>query len=180
MTRRMIFDDVTLLVAPIASLDGCQRREAERRAVAGLVSQAFGPEAVITHNPDGSPAIKGRATSISISHSRDYACIAFSDRRTVGVDIEQPREQLRRVAPRVLSDSELTVYSRSDALLLRAWTLKEALYKAALTPGLDFRADIRLPLDPDCRRATAAGRDFEIITTSAAPDHTITLVATIN
>ncbi len=181
MTRRLTFDDITLLIAPIIRGDSLGRREAESRVVESLVRQAFGPGAVIVHNADGVPSVEAHGgdhvASLSVSHSRDYACIAFSARRTVGVDVEQPRDQLRRVAPRVLSYGEMNVYGLSDALLLRAWTLKEALYKAALTPGLDFRADIRLPLDPDSTAASVAGRPFDIVTVIVAPDHTLSLVA---
>ena len=97
--------------------------------------------------------------------------------RTVGVDIEQWREQLVRVAPRVLSESEMAVYGASSDLLLRAWTMKETLYKAALTPGLDFRRDIVLPPHPTSTAATVAGRPFTIITTLPLATNTLTLVA---
>ena len=82
-----------------------------------------------------------------------------------------------RVAPRVLSESEMAVYGVSSDLLLRAWTMKEALYKAALTPGLDFRRDIMLPSHPASTAATVAGRPFTIIATLTIAPDTLTLVA---
>lgn len=118
-------------------------REAERAAIASLLNDALGPGATLSHRPDGSPAINISGIKISISHCRTCAVIALSD-KPVGIDVETDRAQLARVAPRVLSPDELTCYSDS---LVKAWTLKEALYKAALTPGLDFRRDILLPLD---------------------------------
>lgn len=118
-------------------------REAERAAIASLISENFGPDAKLDHRPDGSPTINIPGIEISISHCRTCAVIAVAD-RPVGVDVETDRAQLARVAPRVLSPDELRCYADC---LVKAWTLKEALYKAALTPGLDFRRDILLPLD---------------------------------
>ena len=81
MTRRLTFDDITLLIAPIIRGDSLGRREAESRAVESLVRQAFGPGAVIVHNADGVPSVEAHGgdhvASLSVSHSRDYACIAF-------------------------------------------------------------------------------------------------------
>lgn len=118
-------------------------REAERLAVSGLVSHALGESVVPGHRPDGSPTISVPGIEISVSHCATCAVIALSDRH-IGIDVETDRSQLVRVAPRVLSPAELKYYSNN---LVGAWTLKEALYKAALTPGLDFRRDIHLPLD---------------------------------
>lgn len=179
ITGPLTFDDITLIVAPIVMAgDDETRRDAERRTVATLVHEVFGHSAIIRHDASGAPCLSDDSDiSLSVSHSRNYACIAFSRRRPVGVDIEEPRDQLRRVAPRVLSDEEMSVYSCSDSLLLRAWTLKEALYKAALTPGLDFRADIRLPLDIAAGRASVAGRQFDIVKVITSSDSTLSLVA---
>jgi phosphopantetheinyl transferase (holo-ACP synthase) len=70
----------------------------------------------------------------------------------------------------------MAVYSATPEGLLQAWTLKEALYKAALTPGLDFREQIALPLDPGTKKArvtvpsTKTVSDFDIIVCSRLAD----------
>lgn len=172
------YDDITLGVAPILADAGQTRAERERAAVSVIVAHFFGSNAGIGHRESGAPYLVGHEDiSLTISHSRDYAAVAFSAVRTVGVDIEQWREQLVRVAPRVLSESEMAVYGASSDLLLRAWTMKETLYKAALTPGLDFRRDIVLPPHPTSTAATVAGRPFTIITTLPLATNTLTLVA---
>lgn len=170
------FGDIILAVCPIVH-DGLSRREAETKAVGSLVSELIGPDCVIAHTPEGAPYVEGSQLNISISHSRDYACMAVSPTQIIGVDIEQARDQLRRVAGRVLSDDELAVYGVSDELLLRAWTLKEALYKAALTPGLDFRREIRLPLSLGLREAVVRDHTYNILSVAAGHDHTLSLVA---
>lgn len=172
------YGDITLGVTPIEAGQGHTRSERERSAVETIVTRFFGKDTHIAHRDSGAPYLTGHEDiSLSISHSRHYAAAAFSAERTVGVDIEQWREQLERIAPRVLSQAEMSVYTATPALLLRAWTLKEALYKAALTPGLDFRRDIKLPLSLTSAEATVKGRPFTITATPAIGDNTLTLVA---
>lgn len=151
------------------------RRKAETEAVASLVREVFGPDAVVGHHSSGAPYIVGDETPVSVSHSRRTACLATGHDRPVGVDVEEAREQLRRVAHRILSPTELQTYGRSLNLLLRAWTMKEALYKAALIPGLDFRSEIMLPSDPEGNTAFVRDRIFDILMVSETPDGTIAL-----
>lgn len=140
------------------------RREAEQRAVGRLLRAAFPDGAELRHTAEGVPCLAGSDVYISISHSRTCAALAVCADAPVGIDVEDWREQLTRVAPRVLSAAELAVYGASPELLLRAWTLKEALYKAAGIPGADFRRDIHLPLLPDATSATVGRTSFTIIT----------------
>lgn len=177
MIKRFVIGDTKIAVSPIATGPELTRRQAESAAVRTLVDAVIGPDKAIVHNADGAPAIDGSERAISISHSRDYACIAVGDSKThIGIDIEQQRQQLRRVAPRVLSSEEIEVYAVSDAMLLRAWTMKEALYKAALTPGLDFRRDIRLPLESGSAIALVLGRPYRLDVVTH-DDYTLTLAS---
>jgi 4'-phosphopantetheinyl transferase EntD len=168
----------TVYVQPIDSHDDLPRRQAEREAVAHIVRTVFGNTAAIDHDENGAPRLTAADFSgyISITHSRRYAAVAIDYRAPIGLDIEEPRQQLGRVAPRVLSAAEMAVYSATPEGLLQAWTLKEALYKAALTPGLDFREQIALPLDPGTKKArvtvpsTKTVSDFDIIVCSRLAD----------
>lgn len=164
MTETYRFGDITLLITTITRREGETRYEAERHAINSLIRQALGDGVTLTHLPSGAPRLEGSDMSISISHSTHYAAIALSPAPQIGIDIEEPRTQLRKVATRVLSDPELEAYSISDSLLLQAWTLKEALYKAALTPGLDFRRDINIPLPPSSHTAAVLNHRYHITT----------------
>ena len=146
--------DPHIYIRPLAS----PGREAERAAVAALVAEVFGDGIILRHRADGSPYVAIDGVHISVSHCRTCAVLAVAD-RPVGVDVETDRPQLIRVAPRVMSPGEMECYS---GRLVEAWTLKEALYKAALTPGVDFRSDIHLPLDGG-RCATVYDRPFTIV-----------------
>ena len=154
------------------------RREAERKAVETLLRHAIPEGFRLLHTPDGAPLLADSPLRVSVSHSRTHAAIALCADATVGIDIETPRRQLQRVAPRVLSADELQSYSNDHAA---AWTLKEALYKAALTPGLDFRRDIRLPLGDKKNEATIVLPDgntmrFDILYSGPLADGTAALV----
>ncbi|MCX4369513.1 4'-phosphopantetheinyl transferase superfamily protein [Muribaculaceae bacterium Isolate-042 (Harlan)] len=159
-----------------SSSDRSGRREAEREAVAGLVAAAFVPEARLMHKESGAPYIltgDGCDTlhSVSISHCSDTAMLAVAPEGTaIGIDCEHFRKALRNVAPRVLSADEMPGWTASDTLLLRAWTIKEAVYKAAGIPGLPLAEGIRLPQAEiadnaisDIIAATADGRRFRLI-----------------
>ena len=170
-----------VIITPINRTVSDRRSERERLIVNRIISTYINSEARLAHAPSGRPLLENAdGLHISISHSADYVAVVFGPIEGIGIDVEQPRAQLARVAPRVLSAAEMAVYGRSERLLLKAWTLKEALYKAALTEGVDFRCDITLPLSPDDTRATVCGRSFDIIYIDENPERTITLVAAHN
>ncbi len=174
MTPDLSFDGIDVYTAAIA--DGpATRREREQAAVLAIVRTVFGPQAKLCHRENGAPYIAGADATVSVSHSRRTAVLAVDPSgRSIGVDIEDARSQLMRVAPRVFSDSEMSFYGSSLGGLAVAWTLKEAAYKCAGKPGTDFRADI--VLDPHSRRFTACGRTLEIASSGPFADQYLTLV----
>ncbi len=159
------------------------KNERERRSVAQLVSDTCGPAAALEHRDTGAPYISGieHPPLISVSHCAEAAVVAVSAGRQIGVDIEQLRPQLQRVRHKYLSDSELELFSTPDLMLL-AWTAKEAVYKAALTPGLALH-DISLTLpepsvaDPTLMRsqATARGTHYDLWHLTLRPDIILTV-----
>lgn len=95
---------------------------------------------------------------------------AFALRTAMGIDCESTdRAQTLRVADRVMTPEELSLTAGYAASLCQgdahhapmpeeearvmasvlAWTIKEALYKAALTPGLDFRTHLQICSMPE-------------------------------
>ncbi|MDE6853919.1 MAG: 4'-phosphopantetheinyl transferase superfamily protein [Muribaculaceae bacterium] len=130
------------------------RAEREEAGVNRLLCEVFGPESERRHDASGRPWLyvsgKRQDVNISISHSRRHAVLAVAPSGVdIGVDVEEWREQLTRVAPRVLSPEELSEYGSSADGLLRGWTLKEALYKASrhlLHREPEFASQLVLPL----------------------------------
>lgn len=170
------YGDIEVYVTPIVRHEGDAPGVASRQAVQELLACAIAPDAMLCHHPSGAPYIYGDSRSISVSHCRSHAAIALSNTHIVGIDIENWREQLVRVAPRILSAEELTIYA-SPGLLLRSWTLKEALYKAALSSGIDFRKDIRLPMPPASQTAAVAGHQYRVDAVIERADYTMSLVS---
>lgn len=130
-------DGVEISIIPVAAISQ-PMREAEREAVSRLVEAKFGSGAVLTHSAAGAPLVDGvEEGRVSVSHGAGYAALAVCDAgRRVGIDVESPREQLRRVVRRILTPAEAEILPDAEAcdiaLLLRIWTAKEAVYK--LTP----------------------------------------------
>lgn len=146
-------------------------RKAEILATRQLVRDIFSPDAVIGHNPDGSPFIENLKVNISISHCKGLVAIASHPHMKIGIDIERWRNTLLKVKPRFLSPKEIEHYTTPDELLW-AWTAKEAVYKAAGLDGIDLANGISLPLDhtSDIATATCSGTEkrFRLFSHSSA------------
>ena len=87
-----------------------------------------------------------REGHLSLSHGGQHACAVFHPYASVGIDVEGPRPQLQRIAGKFLHPEERTFLEEAttDWGLRMAWGAKEAVYKAAKTPGLAFAEDIRI------------------------------------
>lgn len=175
----IVSGNVRLLAGRIDDNDKSRytRRQRETRATLALLTVALAETPVIDHYPNGAPYLPSLPNlHLSISHSADYVAVALSADTPVGIDIEQPREQLRRIASRVFSTEELQTLTTLD-LLLQAWTVKEALYKLNPTPAAaDFLHNITLsPPTVDNLPATIVYQ-----TTLTAPSATLTVAIPLN
>lgn len=110
------------------------------------------------HYPSGAPFLHGSDSRISITHTSGLLAVAtlprtpeanlidFSERTALGIDAENiDREQAKKCLEKFIGDEEKNLVDADSVVqCVLVWTIKEALYKAALTPGLDFRKDIRI------------------------------------
>lgn len=83
---------------------------------------------------------------ISLSHSFPFVAAVISHKKAVGIDIERFGRNVEKIGPRFLSAEEWNRWQNSHSDLTKAWTCKEAIYKAMGVPGLAFQQDIQLPL----------------------------------
>lgn len=134
----------------------------QRMAVERLLEHAVPGHGQLLHHDDGAPYIASETREISISHCHGIAALAVGNDSRFGIDIETQRPTLRRVARKFLSAEELTRVT-ADTALLAAWTIKEALYKAAGKAGVDFARDVRLPL-PGSDTGHVLDRAFRVAT----------------
>lgn len=139
-----------------------------RQSVARLISEHLGSDVRLLHDPDGAPQLAGSKLNISISHSHHFAAIALNPDMRIGVDIEEPRlEQLRHVVAKFLAPEELPLWEHQ---LLRAWTAKEATFKAAGVSSLTI-GQIRL-IEQDVAQVPD-GRRF-LLDFTETPEYTLT------
>lgn len=119
-------------------------RHLREQATITCLLEALGLPAPVCHHPDGSPYINGFQGYISISHSLETAVVAVNIDHPIGIDTETWRPQLERVSHKFLSQREYLIYN-TPTLLLKAWCMKEAAYKAAGQQGLPLVDGIILP-----------------------------------
>lgn len=117
----------------------------------------------VIHTDSGAPLLEGSAQRISVSHATGLLVVAmlppvpgtdpesFSLRTALGVDVEKKdRKQVVRIRDKFLSDRELRMIPADDIEKnILAWTVKEAVFKALLSEGVDFRRDIRIERLPE-------------------------------
>ena len=126
---------------------GESRRDAELRCISALLSQ-LGYTQPLEHLPSGAPILaEDKDKKISVAHSRQWAviCVGESEEPAFGIDIEdKEREQLVKVAERFLSEKELKYVRQIRDGYVKAWTAKEAVFKALGLQGVDFKKDIEI------------------------------------
>lgn len=113
---------------------------------------------VIDHFSNGAPFLEASNSRISLTHTSHFFAVAslpktpevnldsFNARTAMGIDAEPwQRRQVLKIRDKFLSDTEKDLIPEDDLKLnIQAWTAKEALYKAAFTPGLDFKTQISI------------------------------------
>lgn len=126
--------------AQLAELTSESRR-AEWLAVRLLVFHLFGSDCEIAYHSTGRPYLRGSSLSVSISHTKGYAAIAYSSIGAIGMDIEYVSSRVERIAHRFTS-SEEAAYIDGHAAVERQmyhlinWSAKETLYKLCDSPHM--------------------------------------------
>ena len=81
----------------------------------------------------------------SLSHSNQYAIATFAA-KPLGVDIENYRPKIQRIAKKFVNPEEAIYLPENNQTpwLTRLWTAKEAIYKAMREPGLSLAQQINI------------------------------------
>jgi hypothetical protein len=77
----------------------------------------------------GKPFLKGLPHQVALTHSFPYVAVQIDPHQSVGIDLEQPKEKLRTIAPRMFSQVETEDAANNLTKLCIYWCAKEALYK---------------------------------------------------
>ncbi len=83
----------------------------------------------ITKDEHGKPSPSGYPFHLSLSHSYPFVAAVLDEHFPVGVDLEQPKSKLLRVAPRVLAPDELADAGSLITKHCVYWCAKESLIK---------------------------------------------------
>ncbi|SRR5258708_24434842 len=91
----------------------------------------------------GKPFLDQNSHHISLSHAYPYVA-AQIDFQAVGIDVEQPKEKLLRIAPRVLNKKEVEDAGNDITKICIYWCAKEALYKIHGKGGISFSRHLNI------------------------------------
>jgi 4'-phosphopantetheinyl transferase len=92
----------------------------------------------------GKPMMRGHNIHVSITHSYPYVAAVIDRHNYVGIDLEQPKEKLLRIAPRVLDTSELEDAGVDVIKHCIFWCAKETLIKVHGKKDLIFSENIKI------------------------------------
>ncbi|WP_345950561.1 4'-phosphopantetheinyl transferase superfamily protein [Mucilaginibacter sp. PAMB04274] len=98
----------------------------------------------------GKPYLYDMPYHISLSHSFDYAAVMISKSRPVGIDIEQIKQKVERIAPKFLRHEEQAAIDADNKIahLYVCWCAKEAIYKCYGQKEVSFLDNIALERFP--------------------------------
>jgi 4'-phosphopantetheinyl transferase len=83
----------------------------------------------LTKDEFGKPYLKEHPHHVSLSHSYPYVAVQLDRWNEVGIDLEQPKEKLKTIAPRIFTADEVRDAGDDVVKLCIYWCAKEALYK---------------------------------------------------
>ncbi len=94
----------------------------------------------------GKPHLVDLPYHISLSHSFDYAAVMISKTHPVGIDIEQLKEKVERIAPKFMRPEEMAFIKDQSKIqqLYVCWCAKEAVYKCYGQKEVSFADNISL------------------------------------
>jgi 4'-phosphopantetheinyl transferase len=86
----------------------------------------------------GKPFLKDHPHQISLSHSHPHVAAQLNLNKPVGIDIEQPKAKLLKIAQRIFSPPEVADAGADLVKNCIYWCAKESLYKIYGQRGLSF------------------------------------------
>jgi phosphopantetheinyl transferase len=98
----------------------------------------------LTKDEFGKPFLKEYTFQVSLSHSYPYVAAVIDRYSSVGIDLEQPKEKLLRIAHRVLDPIELDNAGDNIVKHCIYWCSKEALVKIHGKKDLIFAENLKI------------------------------------
>jgi 4'-phosphopantetheinyl transferase len=102
----------------------------------------------ITKDEFGKPYLTSHNYQLSLSHSYPYVAALLHPTQPVGIDLEQPKGKLLRIAPRILEAGELANAGQDIIKHCIYWCAKETLIKVHGKKDLTFAEHLKIdPFD---------------------------------
>ena len=98
----------------------------------------------INKDIEGKPYFNNHSLHLSLSHSFPYVAALLHTQNSAGIDIEQPKSKLLKVAPRILNSKELTDAGQDEIKLCVYWCAKESLVKVYGKKDLVFATEMSI------------------------------------
>lgn len=119
-------------------------RRQEFLATRILLQQLLGENKKISYTPAGKPYLNTGDNTISISHSKDFACVFVSEKE-IGIDIERTDRKIEKISKRFLHPNEIdfiAAQAEQQFAMTLFWAAKEAIFKCSPTQGIQFNEQI--------------------------------------
>ena len=134
--------DTTTLQKECESLFHGEARQKEWLTVRLMISKFIGAGTAICYLSNGQPYLMNSSRKISISHTKDYICIALHQERFLGVDIERVSDRVNHIKSKIMVPAEYShealSYSEQTLYNLLIWSMKESAYKCLDIALLDY------------------------------------------
>lgn len=123
-----------------------EKRKKEWLCVRILLKELTNENLNIFYDENRKPFLKDTALSISISHSKNYVALYLDKNKQLGIDIEEPREQILKITNKFLSPTEMAYLTEENKLSkgIILWCIKEAMYKFYSKRLLDFKTELAI------------------------------------
>lgn len=115
---------------------------ASRILIRQICQKAEIPFEGLQKDDHGKPHFINSKYELSISHSYPWVCCMIHSSASCGIDIESPRDQLRRIQGKFISKQEHQLGLESLDRLCLVWSAKEAIYKIYGRKYLSLKNDI--------------------------------------
>jgi hypothetical protein len=92
----------------------------------------------------GKPFPSDSSYQLSLSHSFPYVAASLHPNESVGIDLEQPKEKLLRIAPRILDRDEIATAGKDLIKHCIIWCAKEVLVKIHGKKDLIFAKNLKI------------------------------------
>lgn len=162
-----LLEKVVLNKEELESFNAITRVEKKREFLAGRFVVEKGCELLeldfqgLEKDDYGKPYLKDLALEISLTHTDEFIAVLYSEIGPVGIDLEQPRDKIMRVLPRLFSEQEIADVDNDLNLGTIYWSAKEALYKLYGRRGVNFKENLLLNYQDGLLSAHIRMPDFD-------------------